>query len=292
MFGEGTINGIVEKNDIIKYTVKLPFGLAHLSPSAILYNIQDNTAPFVRRDGSMVSDEATERSNVVGATLSDKYQLLFGTENVYLFLRRFSLLCQLLSSIREHCETVEPPEDPALSYATKLSQQQATEPMPSEQLGFSAIIATLGKVMTKDVTALEYESLCRKISKEKVHLMAALPKLIERCTECLVRAAQEDVLLYLYDHCQLPQVDPVSVRANCFSSAPDASFRIQYDTSTETFFFSYLPRDAELHLSPQAEPMEEDETVEATATDDAESDPIEEYESDDVREAKRPRIAL
>ena len=120
--------GIVQNGDAVKYTVKFPFGLSTLSPSAILHAVQDRSSPYVRREGKMVVDELKGGTALYGAKLSDRYQLLFGTENIYLFLRRYSLLCQLLSAIRELCETMEPPVDPEVQVALAVQGDPLVDP--------------------------------------------------------------------------------------------------------------------------------------------------------------------
>ena len=60
------------------------------------------------------------------------------------------------------------------------------------------------KVVCRKVEAKDYESYCRRVSKEKVHQMAVLPKLIDKCTDALLNVAKEDALLRLFDYC-LPQ---------------------------------------------------------------------------------------
>ena len=50
------------------------------------------------------------------------------------------------------------------------------------------------------------------------------------------------------------------MRSLCLSVTPEASYRIQYDTSKAHIFFSYLPEGETLLTVPQEEdPMQEDE---------------------------------
>ena len=58
----------------------------------------------------------------------------------------------------------------------------------------------------------DFEALGHMVSKEKVHQIAVLPKLIECCVDSLVKVAEEDTLLHLYDFCQYSDVDPVALQ--------------------------------------------------------------------------------
>ena len=69
--------------------------------------------------------------------------------------------------------------------------------------------------------------------------------------------------------------DPVQLRSLCLSVTPEASYRIQYDTSKAHIFFSYLPEGDALLTVPQEddsmqedeEPAEEEEEEDATMKD-------------------------
>lgn len=281
------------------YRVKLPFGLGHLAPSAILYAVPSKETPFIRRDGVMVRDESTfevEESSPV--KLGDQYQLLFGTEKIYLFLRLYSLLCSILTDTREYCETHPPPEDPTNSYITsKIS------PLPKkehERLTFSGLLVPLQKVLSGDMSARDFETLGRKVSKEKVYQISALPKLIERCMDAMVKVAEEDTLLHLYDHCRFSEdVDPVALRAQCLSIVPDAAYRIQFDRSTGKIRCCYLPRDEKLLTSPRDDPVDQREEEMTGETDDdlmtMDEDPIEEFDdmngATEMPDAKRIKVS-
>lgn len=254
-YGEGTITGVEEDH----YTVKLPFGIGQLAPSAILH--AHKATPHVRREGVMMADEQPEEG-----LLNERYRLLFGTESVYLFMRRFMLLCRLLSDMQDDALMI--PEDPTKSYTVP---GPSTPESTAEEPGYRSVVTCLTRVLRGESPMVEYESMCRKISSDKVHVMAAIPKLVERCVDCLIQAAREDVCLQLYDYCQHAPLDPIAVRARCFEAAPDALYRMQYDTVDQKLYFSYLPRNAELHLEPHEEEidvsMEEEEQEQTSDTD-------------------------
>jgi hypothetical protein len=294
IYGAGTVASFTEKDESgkAKYRIKLPFGVAYVGPSAILYAIASKDTPYVRRDGVMMRDESVAENGGSIGKLDQKYKLLFGTENVYLFLRLYSLLCSALSSIREHCEMFENVEDPASSYYNPVPKE-TEEAAP--RLDYSSVVSALHKVLSRKMEFKDFESLGRKVSKEKVHQMAALPKLIERCTDALLKVAKEDALLHLYDFCQNQGVDPVAVRTHCLGFATDAVYRIQYNPSDKLLCFSYLPKNEELLTTPRDDIKDvvEDEIMNGTADpmeEGEETDPIEEYDESNAPAAKRSKL--
>lgn len=184
--------------------------------------------------------QADEESNT---RLDSKYQLLFATEKTYQFLRLYLLLCLLLSDCREHCFAVPPSDDPSDSYITQLQKSsKKRKRRKTRKLTYSAMLVNLKRVIVHDMTSRDFESFTRKVSKAKVYVMAALPSLIERCVDALVKVAEEDTLLHLYDYCQSKKggIDPVVVRNHCLAIVPDAYFRIQFNSSEGDMSFCYI----------------------------------------------------
>jgi hypothetical protein len=285
IFGEGTIASYIKSigKAAAKYRVKLPFGTAFVNPSAILYGVPSRDSPFVRRDGAMVRDESVVEEVTPSTQLGERYQLLFGTESIYMFMRQLALLCAVLTDTREQCAAFPPTKDPALSYCNSFRKDDDVQPAAATQVDFAAVLGSLKKVVSNQMDAKEFETLGRKVSKEKVHQMAALPKLIERCANALIKCAKEDALLHLYDYCQYDKVDPVAVQAHCFAVAPDASYRIQYDRTTGELCFSYGPKGEALLMAPgdDIKSFSEDEEMETSGENDCatsamedEDDPI------------------
>jgi hypothetical protein len=316
IYGDGVITSFMEAKH--EYRVKLSFGIGHLRPSAVLHPLAVKETPYVRRDGTMVREyDVPVVGDNHGHKLGAKYQLLYGTERVYLFMRLYTLLTNLLANVRDHCETFSPREDPADHY--KNSVRKEGKRRRSERLDYSGMVSMLKKLLADECDTMEFESLALKVSKEKVYVMAALPKLVDRCVESLVSVAKEDVLLHLYDYCQYREVDPSIVRKQCFAMAPDADFRMQFDG--QSLSFSYLPKSMEFPTAASDRHHDEDEVMEdnhvdeplppvngrrlrepteeagaaaaaATATGGAtgEEDPIEEFADDDEPPNKKPRV--
>ena len=285
IYGEGVVNAYVDAKQ--GYRVKLAFGTATINPSAILYHIPNKDAPYIRRDGVMIRDHDRAAKSSNGLVLDEKHQLLFATERIYIFLRYYSLLCQILTYIKDHCDTFPVVSVPSSSYHDP--KQKNVGGPPKESLDYSGILASLKKLVSKRMTYKDFESFGRLVSKEEVAVIACLPTLVERCAESLVSVTKEDALLHIYDYCQYRGCSPSVVREQCVTMAPDAFFRVQYDG--EILRFSYLPKSASFPTAPRPEDNEIDEYTESERAEESmedDDDPIEEF--DDDRPQKRAKL--
>jgi Sin3 family co-repressor len=296
IFGVGTISSFTEPTPVSgpKYRVKLPFGLGHLVPSAILYAMPLKDAPFIRRDGEMVREDPTMEAEENAPRLDPKYKLLFGTQKIYLFIRLYSLLCSVLSDTKSFCDKSPAPVDPADNY---ISPTKKTEKKDGHhKLDFCTVLSVLKKVLANKATSGELEALGRKVARDRVHQISALPKLIERCTDALRKVAHEDTLLHLYDYCQYSNDDPVAVRSHCLSIVPDAFYRIQLDPVDGTLNYCYLESGSPLLTAPNPDEEEdiEDDTNMDTGDDMMDEDVNEDFEevmNGSVHEANTKRPA-
>lgn len=187
-----------------RYRVKLPFGVASVRPSAILHSVlQADGGMMVRRDGHMVKDEnhAGTGEGLFAEKLNKKFQLLFGTESVYVFMRLYCLLVSVLTDTRKYLKESPPSKDPTESYHVPTYIQEERSKTPAQTANFSGVISMLGKVISREVEIKDFESYCRRLSKGKVHQMAVLPKLVDKCTDAILNVAKEEILLHLSDYC-------------------------------------------------------------------------------------------
>jgi len=213
-----------------RYTVRLPNGhIGILRPSAIVHALPGKVQ-YARQGGYMDvvggPAEVTDDQKV----LSKEKHLFFGTTKIYVFLRMYCLLVRIL-----------------------LEARKAAEKTPSsaltERVNFKGLIRALESVMKGKINSLEYETKCRAVMKDKTYLLAALPKLVEKCSEFFLKVTKEDLVLPLYDFSQLKHMDPVLIRTQCLSVTGDAHCRIQYHPKECVIFFSYLPGSDELLLT-------------------------------------------
>jgi hypothetical protein len=231
----------------------MDFGTAFLCPSAVLYAIPTKDIPYIRLDGIMIRDETSmnDDDSLDTDKLDKKYKLLFGTEFVYLFFRLYNLLCLILSDSMIYSESLGPLKDPASLYYNP--QRKGTDNEFSHRLNMVGLCSALKKVTGKQMSFRDYVSFGRKICQNRLHQVAVLPKLLEKCSDCLIKMAEEDVILQLYDYCHYREVDPVAVRSQCLAVAPEAIYRIQYDPESGRLLYCYLPETEVLLSNPRTE---------------------------------------
>ena len=281
VYGEGTVT-LFESG---RYRVKLAYGTAFLGPSAILHSIPSKEVPYIRRDGKMERD-TNHATKGEGPYLPPSCQILFATRRIYLFLRLHLQLCSLLSDVRSACNSTDS-VDPSSKYVVAPGEAPKAD---SSRLDYSGMLAALKSVIAKKYDHKTYETFGRKISREHVHVISALPRLVERCAEAMISLAKEDALLFLYDYCQYKELNPSIVRDHCFSMAPDADFRVQ--RNSESTSFSFLPRGTTMPGSPPKDdhvvynPVQNGDVKRTSEMD--EEDPFEDY--DDEPANKRMKI--
>lgn len=253
--GEGLILSFLPEapNAAPRYRVRMDFGTAFLSPSAVFYAVPTKDSPFVRLDGVMIRDDTnmSDDDSLDTDKLDKKYKLLFGTELVYLFFRLYNLMCLLLSDCIIYSESLGPLKDSASLYYNP--QRKGIDTESSHRLNMLGVCMALKKVMKKQMSFRDYISFGRKVCRERLHQIAVLPKLLEKCSECLLKMAKEDVILQLYDYCHHSEVDPVALRDQCLAVAPEAIYRIQYDPESSRLFYCYLPESEALLSNPRNE---------------------------------------
>ncbi|KAL7565064.1 hypothetical protein ACA910_005076 [Epithemia clementina (nom. ined.)] len=278
-YGEGSVT-MFEGG---RYRVKLNYGTAFLAPSAILHSIPSKDAPFIRRDGKMERD-TNNTAKSEGPYLPPSCQILFATRRIYLFLRLHLQLCYMLSDLRHACNN-SGAVDPASKYVVAPGETQKVD--HSVRLDYAGMIAGLKNVIAKKCDHKSFETFGRKISREHVHMISSLPRLVDRCADALISLAKEDAVLHLFDFCQYRELNPAIVRDHCFSMAPDADFRVQRNGKYTSF--SYLPRGVPMPTSPRKEEkVNTSSNGEKRECMELDEDPIEEY--DDEPASKRLKV--
>lgn len=190
-----------------RYRVKLPFGVASVRPSGIMHSLpQPDGGMMVRRNGVMAKDENPDGAGegLFAEKMNKKFELMFATESVYIFMRLYCLLVSLLGDTREYIKEAGPSTEPVDSYfIPKPIQDEKNErrKAPQPTADFTGVVSMLGQVVARNVDAKEFETYCRRVCKAKVHDMIALPKLVDKCTDALLNVVKEDALLPLFDYC-------------------------------------------------------------------------------------------
>lgn len=205
-FGEGTIVSYMEGNPSMgcRYRVKLPFGVASVRPSAILHSaIQPDGSIMARKDGIMTRDDSHASAGEATSPekLDKKFQVMFATESVYIFMRMYCILVSVLTDTREHTKVFPPGPDPSDEWYVPTPMKEEGSSGPKPPADFPGVVSMLEKVVCRKVDLKDFETYCRRVSKEKVYQMAVLPKLVDKCTDALLNVAKEEMLLRIFDYC-------------------------------------------------------------------------------------------
>lgn len=326
-YGDGVIVSRIApgNNTGLRYKVKLGYGTSYLRPSAIVHTLPatDPQQRMVRRNGVMEKASLLEESE---DDVDRRCQLMFGTEKVYSLIRIYSYLAFVLSNTKSFLNSEEGQQKETQTtngIGSTFEKNDTNGKASIASHDYPGVISALKKLIAGEIDVQAYESFCRKTTKEKVYQLIALPRLIERCAEALVKVAKEDKALALYDLAQLKIMvrdcsskaqfavclcilyishsslvvclqDPERLRVLSHSETTDASYRIQFDPAEEVEYFCYLAPGDQVLLAPEAD--EEMETVEEEGDADAAMDKDGDVEMVDGemdaagRDAKRQKV--
>ena len=299
-FGEGTIEAFddgVDSEEGPRYRTKLPFGVGHLQPYAILHNVDaKDGSKYARRDDEMlketkslktVPEAAEDTSSVV---VDKKFKLLFGSDSIYLFLRLYGFLISLLNEIKEYLDMNPTTHDRKQSYYNPMKSTDEKQ-KPDGRFDFVSITAKLSEVVAKKMTLKDFETFARSVNRDITYKIAALPKLVERCADMMIKMSEEDLLPGIFDACQYRGQNPVALRSACMGMSSTAEYRIQYNSKLGRLYFSYLPEDEELSTTlpgdDDDDDDDDDEMEDGEMEDDYDDDMDLDHEEEDLRELKR-----
>jgi hypothetical protein len=239
-FGDGTILAFLEGDDSVgaRYRVRFPFGIGFVRAYAIMHGIHVDGTKYVRRDGQMEKEDESTDGNEWGAQgpakLDKKFKVLFGSDCIYLFLRLYSYLVSLLDEIDSFLRANPTMVDPTSNYYNPMKSHDEKNDV---RLDFAAVMTNLQKVIGRKMSSKDFEAFCRRVSPEIVHKMAALPKLVEKCADMMAQTAKEDLLLQLFDFCNIPAA--VSLQQRFLLFAGRTIFIHQQQLTIQMFpFFS------------------------------------------------------
>lgn len=243
-FGDGCLLAIVESDaeGSLRYKVQLPFGVGYIKPSSIAHHLSSDME-CVRHGGYMdVLNPQVEPSDPSRVkTLSPTCQCIFGTEKLYIFMRLYCALIALLGKVKNHLNEkwLDVP------YFTKNKRKTS-----SAKNYYNRMITNLKDYLNEDIVFKKFELSCREMTKERVYEMSALPRIVEKCADALVKVSREDVSLSLFDFSRLKSKDPVMQRKHSLNVA-EAFYRIQYEPKEGFLHFCFLGRDKSLLTAPR-----------------------------------------
>lgn len=142
------------------YLVKFSFGVGQVPTNAIL-----EAAPL---DDAHLAVESIQPSSMQ----QDDTQTIFGTKNVYIFLRLYTFLASVMAKFDE----------------------DVRDPHFNVLMGLAA----------KKEDYKEFEAQCRtRVKSPRLHIFLNIPFLVERCTEAFAQLQKEDVFIKLSHLSQL-----------------------------------------------------------------------------------------
>ena len=162
-------------------------------------------------------------------------QLVFGTEKVYVFLRLYCALLGLFNSAKQSME----------------SGSHMMDVDGTSSNTYHNYLSNLKDYINEDIQFKAYELRCRNLTQKKCYELSAIPRLIEKCADAIVKVAREDELLGLYDFYRLKSMDPVLQRAQSLSVCRQASYRIQYDPIDGKMLVCHLPKEKDMLTRPR-----------------------------------------
>ena len=206
-YGKGEIRAKIapSQNVGLRYKVNLGYGMGYLRPSAIVHVLPatDPTLRMVRRNGVMEKASLSEESE---EGVDRNCQLMFATERVYFLVRIYSHLAYVLSNTQLFLESEEgqKKETPTSNgIGSSFERSETNGETANATHDYPGLIAILKKLIAGDIDIQAYESFCRKTAKDRVYQLIALPRLIDRCAEALVKVAKEEKVFPLFDLAQL-----------------------------------------------------------------------------------------
>lgn len=161
---DGQIISVGQGNNT-RYLVKFSFGVGYVLPSAI-----EQTLPSSNSTSDMDISSASSQ------LLSDDIQVLFGTEKMYLFMRLYILLVTMLYQ--------------AKGIADKTGY-------------YSKVVSSIQDLLQGKIDAKVFEEGCRNNVSTDFYNFFAIPPLVEKCADALIKMAKEDCAESLFQISQL-----------------------------------------------------------------------------------------
>jgi hypothetical protein len=195
-------------------------------------------------------------------------KMMFATERVYTFMRIYCFLTFVLSNTQSFLlanarDGKKEVSQAANGIGSTFEKEKTTAEAETSKSShdYPGLVASLKKFMSGEIDIQAFESFCRKTAKDRVYQLVALPRLIDRCAEALVKIAKEDKVLSLFDLAQLKIMDPERLRVLSYSETTDASYRIQFDPTEEFHYFCYLAPGEQVLLAPGDDSNDDMEAV-------------------------------
>ena len=185
------------------------------------------------------ADEPAEGEEV--KRLESSCRLIFGTEKVYIFMRLYCALIALFESVKTGMKSSQDKSDMDMDIDEKIRTRSV----------YPGFLAVLKDYINENILFKAYELRCRALTKHRCFELSAIPRLVEKCADALVKIAREDKILGLFDFYQLKHMSPVLQRTQSLDLHGDSGYRIQYSPDEGKIHFNYLARDKEMLTAPR-----------------------------------------
>lgn len=250
---------------------------------------------IVAKEAGNSSTNGSDKTSTDGegnAGLDPSFNIVFGTEKIYLCLRLYSQLIGVLSRAQEYLgtSTSSPTDESAMETDDKASGDaaasgaegakpssesiaaEADHPSPANEKskeeqdeedakqrptykGYGGLLDLLKDYLSEGFDYPSYEMYCRKMSKEKVTELSTIPRLIHRIADALIKTAKEDFFPRLYNLTRSKEAnDLFYIRSQSLDSVTNsASYRIQYRSADGYISFTFLPQQDHLQLTASSD---------------------------------------
>jgi histone deacetylase complex regulatory component SIN3 len=201
LYGDGIVIAENSSSSASLYKVQLEFGVAFLRSDALVHHLHSDASNThsdieVADDNKLVDDMKT--------TAGIHASSFFATESIYLFVRVYCLILQILSRIKECID------DGALQHTDSsgvFTSVSSANPANSKARTYMDILGTVKEYIKGEIDLKTLEIRCRTFSRTSVYLSTSLPHLLEKLYSAYSMVCKEDLLIPLFDqHVQRPMV--------------------------------------------------------------------------------------
>ena len=290
-YGKGPISDILPSNasNAERYQVQLPYGESYVSASSIAKNSATNSKKEENGDAVMSEIDVNTQpspSTKIAVNGAADYCCLFGTEQMYIFMRLYCTIVKIL----ELASSKSVREDGA-----NISEDKDGDKKMGSDAGEKCYTSFINKVKealkssssTSDRTA--FESKCRFYCKDIAYLLTCVPDLVKECINVVDAVVKEDLCETLYNCSTDKGPNIQETRKRSLEASNSASYRLQFQRKGEVgLYFCHLPADADLLDQPLLIPESAQPEVGVAKKRDAADD--DDSSSDNERDVKRFRV--
>ena len=189
----------------LRYKVQLDFGVAFLRSDVLVHHLP--TGGDASNGDRHNADSMHPMSTLIENSVS-----FFATESIYLFLRFYCLLVDILSRVKVCIETGVITEQNDFAGVFSTIPIESANTANGKMRTFKNVLSGIKDYIQGEFDSKTLETRCRALSRTSVHLTTALPKLLENLHHSFSSMSQEGLLIPLFGYSlKKPMVSTVSV---------------------------------------------------------------------------------